>query len=211
MSRRVLRHVVLAALALALAACASAPLRRAGPDELSAQRAREAALGPATAWGLVGRIAFKDERESGSGRIEWRESGDRFEIVLTAPVSRQGWRLSGGPGWALLEGLDGGPRRGESAEALLAREVGWSMPLEPLRAWARGLRTGEGAHLSFGEGALPERLVEHGWTVRYRDWFAALDPPLPRRVFAEREERQLRLVVERWLAPGQVGSLQPAG
>jgi len=195
--------------ALVLAACAPASLRRAERAELAAQAEREAALLALPAWGLVGRIAFDDGRDNGSGRIEWRERGEQFEIVLSAPVSRRSWRLSGGPDGALLEGLDGGPRRGASAERLLAREVGWSIPLAQLRAWARGLRAGTGARLGFREGTLPAELVEDGWTIEYRDWFEALEPALPRRVFAAQGERSVRLVVERWLGPGELGR-QPA-
>lgn len=195
--------LVLLASALVLAACAPSALRRAGSAELAAQQAREQAVQAQQRWGLVGRIAFDDGRDSGSGRMEWRQDGERFEIVLSAPVSRRSWRLSGGPGWALLEGLEGGPRRAASAERLLAREAGWAIPLGQLRDWARGLRAGPGARLGFGQGRLPEQLAEDGWTIRYRDWYADREPPLPRRVFAEQAERQVRLVVERWLDPAE--------
>lgn len=191
------------AAALALAACAPSTLRRPGSGELAAQQAREQAVRAQERWGLVGRIAFDHGQDSGSGRIEWRQDGDRFVIVLSAPVSRRSWRLSGGAGWALLEGLDGGPRRAASAEHLLAREAGWAIPLQQLRDWARGLRTGPGARLGFGEGTLPEQLAEDGWTIRYRDWYPDRETPLPRRVFAEQGERQVRLVVERWLEPAE--------
>lgn len=200
------RLALLAALLLVLAACAT-QVRRAAPAQLREQERREEVLRQVESWGLVGRIAVDDGDENGSGRIEWRQAGQRFEIVLSAPVSRQSWRLSGGQGWALLEGLEGGPRRASSAAALLAAETGWSVPLDHLRAWARGLRGGDAARLAYGDGPLPEVLDEDGWTVRYRDWFTELQPPLPRRVFAERGDDRVRLVVERWLPADRIGSL----
>lgn len=181
-----------------LAGCA-APTHRGGSAELQAQQQREQRLRGIAEWGLVGRIAVFDGDRNGSGRIEWREAGDRFEIVLAAPVSRQSWRLSGGPDGAVLEGLEGGPRRAASAEHLLEAEAGWSLPLDLLRAWARGMRGAPSAGLSFDAQALPATLEERGWTVQYRDWHAGLQPPMPRRVFASSGERRVRLVVERWL------------
>ena len=201
------RAPLLLVAALALAACAPSTLRRPGSAELAAQQSREDAVRAQPQWGLVGRIAFDDGRETGSGRIEWREDDGRFEILLSAPVSRRSWRLAGAPGYARLDGLEGGPRIGSSAEDLLADEVGWTVPLRQLRAWARGLRGDPRARLGLdegaGAGALPAQIEEDGWTIRYRDWFAEYNPPLPRRVFAEQGERHVRLVVERWLEPGQ--------
>src|SRR5690606_5314780 len=99
-------------------------------------------------------------------------------------------------------------------EQLLQTEAGWSVPLALLRAWARGMRGDPAARLGFGpqqpgQAALPSLLEEDGWSVQYRDWFTAQDPPMPRRVFARSGERQVRLVVERWLTPEQ--AMLPAG
>ena len=195
-----LRGAALALLCLVLAACAGNPARRTSPADLQAQLQREARLAAVDEWSLVGRIAVFDGNDNGSGRIEWQQQGDAFEIVFAAPVSRQSWRLSGGPAGAVLEGLEGGARRAASAEALLEREAGWAVPLRKLRAWARGLRGTPTATISFDAEGLPATLQEDGWTVQYRDWHADLQPPLPRRVFAEKGERRVRLVVERWSA-----------
>ena len=188
------------ALCLLLAGCATTQ-RRGDPADLRAQQQREARLAALDEWSLTGRIAVFDGDDNGSGRIDWRQSGDDFEIVFSAPVSRQSWRLSGGRDGALLEGLEGGPRRAASAEMLLEREAGWSIPLRKLRAWARGMRGTPAAQIAFGDEGLPSILQEDGWTVEYRDWHTGGEPPLPRRVFAQSGERRVRLVVEHWSSP----------
>lgn len=192
------RAAVLAGLALVLAACTSPPVRQVseGPA-LASQSAHEQSIRASTRWSLAGRIAVSDGHDGGSGRIVWRQDGERYTIEIKAPVSRRTWRLSGAPGQALLEGLDGGPRRGTDAESLLRREVGWSVPFDHLRDWARGLRGQGGARVEFDEGQRLERLQQRGWTVEYRGW-ADGTPRLPTRVFASQGERRVRLVVERW-------------
>jgi outer membrane lipoprotein LolB len=164
---------------------------------LEGQRAREVAVRAAPAWTLTGRIAVSDGRDGGSGRIVWRQDGDRFSIEIKAPVSRRTWRLSGEPGHAVLEGLDGGPRHGTDAESLLRREVGWSVPFAHLADWARGLRGDGGAQIEFDQDRRPARLHQRGWTVEYRGWNDS-SPSLPTRVFAASGERRVRVVVERW-------------
>lgn len=163
----------------------------------SIQQAREASLAPLQAWALSGRLAVSDGRDGGSGRIEWRQEGERYTIEIRAPVSRRTWRLSGESGHALLEGLEGGPREGADAETLLRREVGWSVPFQHLHAWARGVRGPGPADVELDEAGRPARLRQHGWTVEYRGWNSST-PPLPTRVFASNGERRVRLVVERW-------------
>src|SRR3546814_19731383 len=67
---------------------------------------------------LAGRVALTNQGRGGSGRIDWRQRDQAFEVELSAPIPRKGWRLTGGPGSALLEGLDGGPRTGFDAGPL---------------------------------------------------------------------------------------------
>jgi outer membrane lipoprotein LolB len=171
-----------------LAACSSAPTRVA----------RDASP---ESWSMSGKIAVSDGKDGGSGRIDWQQDGERFRIEIRAPVSRRTWRLSGGPDGATLEGLDGGPRSGPDAEALLREAVGWTVPVADLVAWARGTGGQGGADIEYDAAGQPQRLVQRGWTVEYRAWFDG-EPPLPRKIFAARGERRVRLVVERWNAGG---------
>ncbi len=193
-----MRWIALVVTALLLAACA-APIRRgADSTALDAQADREAALADQSVWNLTGKIAVSDGRDGGSGRIDWKQDGDRFVIEIQAPVSRRTWRLSGSPDGAMLEGLDGGPRSGANAEALLQKEVGWTVPVADLIAWARGARGVGAAEIEFDVENRPARILQRGWSVEYRAWSEGPAPRLPRKVFAASGERRVRLVVERW-------------
>jgi len=105
---------------LPAAAQAAAEARQAG---------REAALAHQPRWGLEGRIALSNGRQGGSGRLDWQQDGDRYVVALSAPVTRQSWRVVGEPGTVRLEGLDGGPRVGSDASDLLREATGWDIPV----------------------------------------------------------------------------------
>lgn len=193
------RRFLLVALPLVLAACAPAVRMKGDAGLLDAQRAREQALAGADHWLLQGRLGVSDGHEGGSGSFSWSQDGDRYEFVLRAPVTGKSFRLSGGPDGALLEGLDGGPLRGSDAEALMRKALGWEVPLRDLRAWVLGLRADGGpAELRFGANRLPSLLQQDGWSVDYRAWDEARQPPLPTKVYAAKPPYKVRLSIESW-------------
>lgn len=192
---------------LVLSGCATQPPRAVLPvvaDPGAHQQAREQALAAAADWGLEGRVAVSNGRNGGSGRLDWRQQGVRYEVSLSAPVTRQSWRLSGQPGQALLEGLEDGPRQGSDAAGLLQEATRWQIPVEALASWMRGMRAeadrfGE-ASLEFGRDGRLARMQQGGWVVEYGDWRRVAGAPveLPHRLSAVRGEARVRLVVDRW-------------
>lgn len=191
---------------LLLAACVQQPVRRA-PDAalLQAQAAREAALATQPDWSLSGRIAISDGRDGGSGRIDWTQHGHDFDIRLSAPVTRQSWRMVREGDHVRLEGLDGGTREGEDAQALLQQTLGWVVPVDALAAWVRGMRADPAnAQIQFDADGAPALLTEQGWSVDYRAWDRGTTPlPLPQKVFASDGKDRVRLLVDHWNRPIQ--------
>jgi outer membrane lipoprotein LolB len=198
------RPALILAASLALAGCATS--RVTGPavptvEAEARQAAREAALQTDRDWGFEGRIAVSTDQQGGSGRIEWVQAGPRFEVTLSAPVTRQSWQLSGDARSARLEGLDGGPRTGSDADLLLRQATGWDVPIRDLSAWLRGLRApGAPAVMGFDPAGRLIRLAQSGWTITYSWPTTASGAPgdLPARIEAVRGPTRVRLAVDRW-------------
>lgn len=192
---------------LLLAACAGQPVREsplhAGtPVQLQAQAARAQALAAHPDWSLQGRVALSNGRDGGSGRIEWHQEGARFDVALSAPITRQSWRLSGDGGSARLEGLDGGPREDSDAERLLREATGWVIPVAALASWVRG-SAAEGlpdAVLEFGADGRLARITQAGWTIDYASWQLqpGLGVELPLRLTSSRDAAKVRLAIDGW-------------
>lgn len=208
---RGLPHYTLVMIAGLLTACVAQPVRTPLPaisgSAQAHQAQREQVLAAAPAWMLAGRVALSNAHDGGSGRIDWRQDGARFEIALSAPVTRQSWRLSGDRDSARLEGLAGGPREGSDAGTLLREATGWEIPVSALAAWARGVRAddigadGIGvAQLQYGADGRLARIEQGGWTIDYSAWApeAGLGIELPTRLNAIRGEAKVKLVVDRW-------------
>ena len=200
--------LTVAAAAALLAACAAQPVRpHLTPAQVAtaqaAQLEREQALRADGDWSLAGRIAVSNRGKGGSGRLEWSHDGGDYTVALSAPVTRQGWRLSGGGRHAVLEGLEGGPRHGTDARQLLLEATGWDIPVDALGDWVRGARAQAAgpARIEYGANLLPAAMEQGGWRIEY-EWPGPQPglavPPLPSRLDATRGEARVRLVVDEW-------------
>lgn len=209
--------------AAALAGCVSQPMRApdavtlSGPALAAAMarlEAREALVAASGPLAFSGRVALSNGSDGGSGRLEWWQAGASYQVVLRAPVTRQGWSLSADAGGARIDGLEGGPRLGPDPDWLLLEATGMEVPVGALAAWAAGTRADEAAHgparLEFTADGRLARIRQAGWTVDYVSWHPAESAPaagpLPRRVDAGRGDARVRLVVDDWTlgapAPG---------
>lgn len=178
-----LRRLAALGMALAMTAC----VQRAGVIDTVDSDGR---------WRLEGRLAVSDGRDSGSGSVTWEQDGAYYTIQLRAPVSGQSWRLSGDDALCTLEGLRPYPLTADSPERLLERELGWHLPVAPLRDWLQGRpmhadtpveRDAEGRITGFAEA---------GWRIDYRDFRDGR----PTRIGARKPPYQVRLAIKSWVA-----------
>lgn len=210
------RLVAIAFALLVLAGCATtrqvagpaaAVLEGAALDAAQARlAAREQALRAQPAVAFSGRVALAKGREGGSGRIEWRQQGGGYRVTLSAPVTRQSWSLEGSAGGrARIDGLEGGPREGMDAAALVREATGMEIPVGALADWAAGMRADPArfgdALVEYDAGGRLLRLHQDGWTIEYPAWQP--DHPdvaggLPLRINAQRDDARVRLIVDAW-------------
>lgn len=203
---------------LALAGCVSVPDRggvaigdlsgSAEDAALATLQARERRLQALPGIAFSGRVALSNGRNGGTGRIEWRQDGDHYDLTLSAPVSRQSWRLSGDGTAATIEGLKGGPRSDTDVVRLLREATGLEIPVGALAAWSGGMRADTArfgpARLAFAADGRLARIEQDGWTIDYLDW-SEHDPgdgqpplALPDRINAVRGEAKVRLAIDAW-------------
>ncbi len=193
---------------LLLAGCVSRGPTIRTPDDLkdpeavaaaqARQATREAWLSARPDWSFEGRVAVSQGSKGGNGRLDWQQTGPGYVAALSAPITRQSWRLIADEDGARIEGLEGGIRRGPDADLLLREATGWDIPVRTLAAWARGIA--ENGEASFDVNGQLQALSQSGWDIRYSEWqpMGSDAPPMPRRIEARRGEARVRLIVDRW-------------
>lgn len=183
--------VALLLLAL-LGACAQLPQRTAGwqPPEWPA-------------WSLRGRIAVHAGEQGWHASLNWRQSVTGYQLELSGPLGQGAVRLTGDAAGVTLERADGLRDWAEDADALLARNTGWTLPVSGLRYWVQGRAVPERpAEWERDADGRPLRLRQDGWDIRYSSYQDQPGgAPLPKRIDLERDGIRARLLIDAWIGP----------
>lgn len=172
------------------------------PDQMSPDCTRRiagvAALAYQSGWTMLGRVAISNGEQGGNARVEWIERGLRdYSVTLSAPVTRQSWRLDVANGQAVISGIEGGPRSSPDAALLLRQATNWDIPVDSLRWWVRGQTAPmppATRYVFTADGAL-FGLDQDGWRIQFE---RTGDEILPKRITATRGDSRVRLVIDQW-------------
>ncbi len=197
--------VIVSAMLMLLGACAAPPPRphsEASPTQL--WQARRMALREMSDWGVAGRIAVKQGRKAWQAHIIacWHADG-AYTLEFLSLFGQQLARLEAVPGAVTLY-LSGGRRfTAHDPDQLLKAQLGWSVPLQGLASWVRGLPVADRPVVrELDQAGRITRLSQQGWAItypRYRD-------DMPQKLDFRRQNLRLQLVVDRWLARAQCSS-----
>lgn len=181
--REAQRWLLLCAVVL-ISACASAP-------ELVSP------LVSPGSFALSGRLGVRHGSEGFTGGLRWVHEAQEDRVDITSPLGQVVVAIERSPGTAHLRLAD----RSVTApdiDALMAKEMGWSLPLSGLPDWLRGRPMDDRPHRAARDstGRLAT-LAQDGWEIAYQGYFDA-PPHLPRRLTLKSGDLEIRLVVDRW-------------
>ena len=193
---------------VALAGCQTIARKPVAPVDAAAAEAaqlrREELLAGENRWSLTGRIAISNGKDGGSGRIEWVNDDESLTVELSAPITRQTWRLTvteAAP-WCIED--QAGKRCGADPGQLLRETTGWDIPVASLGDWLRGMRTDAPVTaIRYDEAGRLGHLQQSGWSIDYR-WpvagGAVTSPALemPTRIDATKGQAKVKLIVDAW-------------
>ena len=165
-------------------------------------QARQAELRELRQWTLQGKVAVRHKEGNDSAVIrEWVQNGDQFLIEMSSAFMGMGSvRLEGSPGFLTITDSEGKQYLSDDPDALIRRTLGWSLPVEALYVWVRGLPLQDSsAELFFDKQGRVSHLRQEDWEIHY-DGYSSLAgiEDVPRSLTATRNDLRLRLVVTRW-------------
>ena len=164
----------LAVAAALLAGCGTLPERvPVAPDPAAtpeaAWEAHARALSRFRSWTMLATLAVRSGGDASRVTMRWRQTRDAYLVRFIGPLGVGLLEVEGSAAGVEAR-FPGGRRAGAaSPEALLEREIGWSVPLQGLRYWIVGAPApgGEPSRMALdGQGRLA-RLEQGGWTVVY--------------------------------------------
>jgi outer membrane lipoprotein LolB len=184
-------------LTLLVAGCASTP-GTAPPGMTVDWTQHSAAVAALDNWSFTGRIALQTPQGADSASLAWRQSRDDLSLTVSGPVGLKEATLERRQDQLSLW------RNGERqllapGDDPLLREFGWSLPLDYLPWWLRGLPYPAlpAATREISDGHLA-RLEQAGWTVEYPDYQWVDGRLLPRVIRFSGQDVQGKILLKQW-------------
>ncbi len=159
---------------------------------------RIASLTVLTDWQIDGRLAIKNGDEGLSATLSWVQKDDTFDISLHDPLGRKVVHMQGSYDLVSLSTADGQTIEGANPEALQLEYFGWSLPLDYLADWIKGLPVGDKPmqnEIYDGVGRL-QALTQEGWRVKFRRYETSQLVALPQLVQLEKGDFRVKLLVD---------------
>lgn len=167
---------------------------------------RQQALEKIDGWEIHARAAIFVKQEVHQVGISWVRERDRFTIMMQAAFGQGVFRVesnsSADQSAAIkLSMPDGQLYYGHSAESLLTRLFGWSIPLSGLKSWIKGLpqQPQPYSYELYADGRL-KSLQQEDWVINYLDYFTDDGPGqgLPKKMYLKHQDLALKIVIDRW-------------
>jgi len=196
----------LLATVLLLGACSSLPELPITAESREAWARHQVQLAQIDSWEIHARSAIFVDQQVHQVGINWQREQDQFAFVIEAPFGQGIFRVESNPRFGDLASTrltmpDGQVYFDDSAESLIHRVLGWSIPVSKMEWWIKGLPKPP-ADYSFElrhDGRL-KSLQQDDWTVNYLEYF---DPDssaggLPKKMYLKHQKLALKIVIERW-------------
>ena len=204
--------VVPAIVAVVLAGCGTLldllPARPGAADPEPAWQTHAEELSRLRSWSLHGTLAVRPAGGDASRvTMRWRQSPDSYLVRFMGPLGVGLFEVEGTATAVEARYPDGRRTSAASPEALLEREIGWSVPLRGLRYWIVGVPVPDGApsKVELDDRGRLARLEQAGWTVVYERYGALDGLPLPERIRFSNASVDATVVVRRWKAERDPG------
>lgn len=151
-------------------------------------------------WHIQGKFSVKQPAKAVSASLDWQQlSKNHYEIALTGPFGQGRVLLSGYPDRVILKDAHGDVEVAYNAELLLYHHTGWSLPIESLYYWTRGLPD---PHYTYqfvdNEQGQLRHLKQHGWTLDYESYQQYDGYTVPRRITLNYPDTRITLLLKTW-------------
>lgn len=131
-------------------------------------------------WSLKGRVAGKSNDEGFRAGVRWKQKQHNFNIDLHGPLGRKVAVITGDESDVQLNTSKGESFSANNPESLMQELFGYSLPINGLQYWMRGIPNPEQIYASMeldDQGRL-KQLHQAGWVIDY-DSYHEGSPALP--------------------------------
>lgn len=150
-------------------------------------------------WQAHGLVGVRLKNQAQSANFVWTQKAKHFNIELYGPLGLGATYLKGQPGDVTLDTHDKKHYQASNAQSLMDQVLGWSVPVEGLVYWSKGIpipRIAE-KHTVNRFGFL-KTLDQDGWHIDYRRYQNAGAYGLPHQMILTRPGIRVAAVFNTW-------------
>lgn len=150
---------------------------------------------------VTGRVAVQYDGQAFSGGLRWRHTVAADEMLLSSPLGQGVAQIvRDESGVTLVNAADQQTYHAQDAEELTEGVLGWRLPLSGMAYWVRG-KPAPGTNQPRYEAGQLVRMDQDGWQIDYSGFSQANGELLPKKIFLQRGDLDIRLVIDEWSAP----------
>lgn len=156
-------------------------------------------------WQFSGKLGIKAPDESASASIHWQQTDKNYRIQLHGPLGQKSLSIEGNLKEVTLKEKGKPAISARNAESLLKRTTGWSLPLQQLDYWIRGLPAPSTKIqlIELNAQGLIHNLRQKDWQIEYSGYkpitYQARTIYLPQKLVARHKDLRLTLVIRNWI------------
>ena len=165
--------------------------------------AHQTAMQAIDSWQLKGKLAYRNDENSGSAWFDWSQHGDDFTIYLSGPFGVGTVQISGNAQTITLSQPGEADISSHSSSALSQRLFGWQLPVEQMRAWVRGLPASSSVRVvkTFNQQGYLNTLQEDGWQLAISRYQHGPRGQLPGKIKGRSDKLSFTLLLKDWSFP----------
>lgn len=185
---------------LLLTACAQLPQKDTVPENLQPYwNQHQLQVGTLENWDIMGKLGIRTPVQSNSARFNWQQQAQHFDIRVTTLLGQGVATLSGTSGDVYLNIAGRGEYTTHAPEALLLQELGWTLPVDVLNYWVRGIPAPNSpAHYQLNDQGLLDTLQQAGWQLQFSRYQQLESRRLPGKILLQQNDIQLTLLIKKW-------------
>ncbi len=155
-------------------------------------------------WQAIGKLAVKVPNNGGSMSLRWQQESKQFNIDFSGPFGQNLLTINGDDKQVTLSEPNHAPISAKTAEELIRRNTGWTIPVAQLTFWVRGLPDPTSRITKFQPNpqGLIETLEQSGWKISYSEYMSVASGSetfaMPKLIIAEYKEIRLKLAIREW-------------
>ena len=184
---------------LIIAGCAVAPAAKAPLNQRLSLETRTNQAINLRSWKIDGLVSIVTSDQELSANLRWQQHlQENYQINLFGPLNMGAVSITGNASSVVLK-ANNNVYQAKSAEGLLLQYMGWTLPIDNLYYWVRGIaapnsfsvvQTDHFNHLVM--------LKQNGWEIDYLRYTSVNNIDLPSKLSLKNQYMIAKLIISRW-------------